>query len=62
MTGDKSSRSRKPSATNSKGQIGNDAATGSSTADIGDSNIVSNLLTGNPPEIKNQTQSTTAGR
>lgn len=61
MTGDKSSRSRKTSAINSKGQTGNDNATSSNLAEVGDNNLVSILLTGNVPEIENQTQSTIDG-
>lgn len=61
MTGDKSTRGRKPSATNSEGQIGNEAASGSTGANIEDNNLIANLLIGIQNNDNILTQSTCDG-
>lgn len=61
MTGDKSTRGHKPSATNRKGQIGNEAASGSTGANIEDNNLIANLLIGIQNNDNILTQSTCDG-
>lgn len=61
MTGDKSSRTRKPSAVTSKGQTDIDSATGGTSAKNGENEIVSTLLTGTSTEEDSLTQQTIEG-